>query len=217
MRGNQTKENILRAARRLFAESGYGATGVDRIAEAVGIKAPSLYKHYAGKEAILLAILEKMREGEDALLDALALSEPFPLDEAPFREAAKAAMARVLADDDLCEERRFLCTLSLGDARVAALRSARRERVLTLAEERLSQMIMARIFKDEDVRVMALQLIAPMESLIALCDVSPEKKREALALCEAHAGAFFRLYRRENDGARERHTPLGRPMPVSLM
>ena len=41
-----TKERILNEALRLFSEKGYSDVYVSDIAEAVGIKAPSLYKHY---------------------------------------------------------------------------------------------------------------------------------------------------------------------------
>ena len=46
-----TKERILDAALTLFAENGYDGTSVEQIANIVGIKAPSLYKHYKGKAA----------------------------------------------------------------------------------------------------------------------------------------------------------------------
>jgi Transcriptional regulator len=49
-----TKEKILEAALSLFAENGYDGTSVEQIAGIVGIKAPSLYKHYKGKEDIVV-------------------------------------------------------------------------------------------------------------------------------------------------------------------
>ena len=49
-----TKEKILDAALSLFAENGYDGTSVEQIAGIVGIKAPSLYKHYKGKEDIVV-------------------------------------------------------------------------------------------------------------------------------------------------------------------
>ena len=53
-----TKEKILDAALTLFAENGYDGTSVEQIAGIVGIKAPSLYKHYKGKEDILNALID---------------------------------------------------------------------------------------------------------------------------------------------------------------
>ena len=46
-----TKQRILREALRLFSQKGYDAVSVEQNANAVGIKAPSLYKHYKSKQA----------------------------------------------------------------------------------------------------------------------------------------------------------------------
>ena len=69
-----TKRRILAEALRLFAKEGYEAVSVDQIAKAVGIKAPSLYKHYKGKRDIFDHILREM-ERQDAE-GALACSLP---------------------------------------------------------------------------------------------------------------------------------------------
>ena len=55
-----TKEKILTEAVKLFAEEGFEAVTVERIAAAVGIKAPSLYKHYRSKQDIFDSILLEM-------------------------------------------------------------------------------------------------------------------------------------------------------------
>lgn len=57
-----TKDKILNEALRLFAAKGYGAVSVEQIADAVGIKAPSLYKHYKGKRDIFNSIVKRMEE-----------------------------------------------------------------------------------------------------------------------------------------------------------
>lgn len=59
-----TKERILQSALMLFAVDGYEAVSVEMIAKKVGIKAPSLYKHYKGKRAIFESILARM-EAQD--------------------------------------------------------------------------------------------------------------------------------------------------------
>ena len=56
-----TKDRILEEALTLFAENGYDGTGVEQIAEKVGIKAPSLYKHFKGKEDIMTALMSITR------------------------------------------------------------------------------------------------------------------------------------------------------------
>ena len=53
-----TKERILRESLALFSERGYSAVRVADIAAAVGVKPPSLYKHYASKQAIFDACAE---------------------------------------------------------------------------------------------------------------------------------------------------------------
>ena len=55
-----TKQRILDEALTLFSEKGYANVFVGEIAERVGIKAPSLYKHYKSKQAIFDAIIEEM-------------------------------------------------------------------------------------------------------------------------------------------------------------
>lgn len=55
---SETRENILQQALKLFSEKGYQETGMREIATAVGIKAPSIYKHFQNKEAILRELLD---------------------------------------------------------------------------------------------------------------------------------------------------------------
>lgn len=58
-----TKQKIMKEALTLFAEKGYSDVYVSDIAQAVGIKAPSLYKHFKSKQEIFHAILEEMKKG----------------------------------------------------------------------------------------------------------------------------------------------------------
>jgi AcrR family transcriptional regulator len=51
------REQILREAARLFAERGFHGVGVDEIGAAVGISGPGIYRHFAGKDAMLAELL----------------------------------------------------------------------------------------------------------------------------------------------------------------
>ncbi|WP_156726562.1 SACE_7040 family transcriptional regulator [Streptomyces apocyni] len=51
------REQILKEAARLFADRGFHGVGVDEIGAAVGISGPGLYRHFAGKDAMLAELL----------------------------------------------------------------------------------------------------------------------------------------------------------------
>ncbi|MDH3427492.1 MAG: TetR/AcrR family transcriptional regulator, partial [Gemmatimonadota bacterium] len=54
-----TKDRILEAAARLFAEHGYHATGVAGILRAAGVKSGSLYHFFSSKEDLLVAVMQR--------------------------------------------------------------------------------------------------------------------------------------------------------------
>ena len=70
MRKEDTKSRILDEALTLFSIHGYDAVSVGEIAQAVGIKAPSLYNHFAGKQAIFDAILHEVSAQYEAETEA---------------------------------------------------------------------------------------------------------------------------------------------------
>ena len=54
-----TSETVLDAALTLFAERGYHGTALSQIAEALGIRTPSLYNHMSSKQQLLETILTR--------------------------------------------------------------------------------------------------------------------------------------------------------------
>jgi AcrR family transcriptional regulator len=65
------RDQILGAAAALFAEHGYAGTTTRAIAERVGIRQASLYYHFAGKDEILLELLEISVRPSLAFVDTL--------------------------------------------------------------------------------------------------------------------------------------------------
>ena len=59
VRGGGTADRILDAAAAVFAERGFAGTALRDVAERVGVRAPSLYNHFASKEALYAAVLER--------------------------------------------------------------------------------------------------------------------------------------------------------------
>jgi AcrR family transcriptional regulator len=56
-RGELRREEILAAAAALFARRGFHGVTIDDIGAAVGMSGPGLYRHFAGKEAVLAQML----------------------------------------------------------------------------------------------------------------------------------------------------------------
>lgn len=69
-KGELTKERILTEATQLFHEKGLGATSVSDLLSATGVKKGSLYFHFSSKEDIVLAALERAKEGFSEIMDS---------------------------------------------------------------------------------------------------------------------------------------------------
>ena len=57
-----TRSRILEAARRLFYEQGFNATGISTILRDAGVNSGSLYHHFESKDALLLGVLQNYIE-----------------------------------------------------------------------------------------------------------------------------------------------------------
>jgi AcrR family transcriptional regulator len=98
VRGRRRREAILDAAGERFLEHGFHGTSMDDVGAAAGISGPGLYRHFASKDALLMAVLDRVwaalepalhradglaaREAIDVLLEAhldLALDQPTAL------------------------------------------------------------------------------------------------------------------------------------------
>jgi AcrR family transcriptional regulator len=72
-RRSNRRDEILRAAGDLFHSRGYAGVTLDQIAAVLGISGPAIYRHFAGKQALLIAavdeavsLLERAVAGADA-------------------------------------------------------------------------------------------------------------------------------------------------------
>lgn len=70
-----TRERILTAARRLFAERGFNGTSVGDIEEAAGLtpRSGALYKHFPSKQAVLVAVIGQHTDAVEEMRSQLAL------------------------------------------------------------------------------------------------------------------------------------------------
>src|SRR4051812_18809248 len=60
------RERLVAAAVELFYRHGFGAVGVDRVIEAAGVTKTTFYKHFEGKDDLMVAAVERRGGGGGA-------------------------------------------------------------------------------------------------------------------------------------------------------
>ena len=71
----ERRERILASATSLFEENGFHGAGIDDIAAAAGVTGPAIYRHFKNKDAVLVALFDRLAERLSAILDAVATHE----------------------------------------------------------------------------------------------------------------------------------------------
>jgi len=71
------RDQVLRVAESLFARGGYRGVGLREIAAQVGIRAPSLFKHFKNKHALYNAVLRNIFGRLSGVTDRLEGDTPF--------------------------------------------------------------------------------------------------------------------------------------------
>lgn len=203
-----TKQRILDEALTLFSEKGYANVFVGDIAERVGIKAPSLYKHYKSKKAIFDAIIDKMNasfaeqakamqiNGSDAVADAEIYKG---LPEEQLLKLGRQFFLYFLHDGYNQKFRKMLTLEQFHDEDLAKIYSR------IYVDDPLSYqgmlfgfMVTSGILKTDNVQIMTLHFYAPIYYLLTICDREPDREPEALKLLDDHIKQFDRIYGREN-------------------
>jgi len=68
----ERRERILASATSLFEENGFHGAGIDDIAAAAGVTGPAIYRHFKNKDAVLVALFDRLAERLGAILDKVA-------------------------------------------------------------------------------------------------------------------------------------------------
>lgn len=91
---DSARSRILDEAANLFLQRGYEGTSLRLLADVVGMKAGSLYYHFASKDELLTTILER---GLDVMHEAFDHAERTHGDDEPFRRIAAHTRAHLSA------------------------------------------------------------------------------------------------------------------------
>ena len=204
-----TKQKILDVALDLFSKKGYANVFVGEIAEGVGIKAPSLYKHYKSKQDIFQAILDEMKSRYDAQAAALNMNGNNAVADAnTFAAVSEDGLVRMgmglfmyfLHDDYAQRFRKMLTVEQFRDPDLAQL-FGRQYADDPLAYQALMFSMLEKngVLKEKDPNVMAIQFYAPIYMLLTMCDREPHREAELTVLLEQHIRQFSRIYSKEDN------------------
>ncbi len=199
-----TKHRILDEALTLFSQKGYANVYVGEIAEKVGIKAPSLYKHYRNKQAIFDAIIEEMNKRYEEQAGALNINGMNPASDASLYEnisedrlveIGTGLFLYFLHDDYTSRFRKILTIEQFHNKEFAALYSSQYVDGPFSYQKMLFKLMAAGgSFASADTDVMTLQFYSPIYLLLTLCDREPDREAEACKLLEKHFRQFGRIY-----------------------
>ena len=215
MKQEDTKQKILEKALELFSTQGYDSVSVGEIAKAVGIKAPSLYNHFPSKQAIFDAIMESTAAQYEADTDQINIHVQNAEQDIPvFTEISEDALfekVRQIFEYSLHNEaisrfRRMMTLEQFRSPELAALFSRRYvERVVDYHAGIFRALIAAGEIRAADPDTLAMMYVAPVLTLIGVCDRRPEREGECLEKLQNHVQLFFRMVHGGNPKGGERH------------
>ena len=210
MKQEDTKRRILDQALELFATRGYDAVSMGDIGRAVGIKAPSLYNHFPGKQAIFEAIVEDTAaqyEADTGRIDIHVQNakQDIPVFTAITEDALAAKVRQLfsysLHDETISRFRRMMTIEQFRSPELAALYSRRYvERLLAYHAGIFRALIAAGEIRTGEPDTLAMLYVAPVLTLIGICDRQPELEAACRARLEAHVRLFFRTFQAEKKG-----------------
>lgn len=214
MKQENTKQRILDTALRLFSERGYDAVGVGEIAEAVGIKAPSLYNHFGSKREIFDGIVEyvarRYEDGTDRIdIHVQDVKKDIRIFEEITEDALSEKVRQIflysLHDETVCRFRRMMTIEQFRSPSLARLYTDRYiTRMVDYHAAIFRSLIDAGVLVREDPETLALMYISPVTVLIGICDREPGREEECLARLGEHVRLFFGTYNIKSREGRER-------------
>ncbi len=204
MKKEDTKQKILEKALELFSSKGYDAVSVGEIGKAVGIKAPSLYNHYPSKQAIFDALVAETSKRYEEFTEKIDIHmKNAEKDSALFTNVLEETLIEKVRqifiysvhNETISQFRRMMTIEQFRSSSLSALYSARYAERLVAYHAELFEILMANgEIKKEDSETLAMMYVAPITTLLGICDREPHREDECLKKLEAHVRLFFRTF-----------------------
>lgn len=193
-----TKERILDSALSLFSQNGYDGTSVEQIAAEVGIKAPSLYKHFKGKEAILNAILDSAECRYEEAFGSERHIWKLPVNKKEFVQVTMERVRFTMCDPMIRKIRMLLVQEQFRNEKLAEITTRLHLDVIQrMFAKIISGMMDTGVFRRDNAKMLSIELTAPAVLWIAKADRQPQFKDECLNCIEKHIRHFCDVYMEE--------------------
>ena len=203
-----TKERIVYEALTLFSRKGYRGTSVKDIADAVGVKDSSLYKHFKSKQEILDGIVAAIREhieknserfglptGDDLAMAAEYYAE---LDRERLIAFSRSIFLFYLQDDLLSKFWRMGVMEQYHNEPVYTLfRQLFMEDSIAYQTALFAEMSRRNVFIEADPAVMAVSFYTPIFFLLSKYLGIEGGEEKALAILDKQVAEFYRIYKKE--------------------
>ena len=193
-----TKERILEEALTLFGENGYDGTGVEQIAEKVGIKAPSLYKHFKGKEDILNALIDSAEEYYEESFGSEQHIGEIPENRDDFVRATMSRIAFTMHDPMIRKIRKFLVQEQFRNERLAEITT--RHQLVGIQKmygKIIEGMMKSGLFINDDPALLSIELVSPVVLWVSKADGQPQYEQEIMECIKKHISHFCDVYMKE--------------------
>jgi TetR/AcrR family transcriptional regulator, biofilm operon repressor len=194
---NNTKERILHEALSLFSVKGYDGVSMSDIAEVVGIKAASIYKHYSGKEDIFNSIVQSFEERTESIFT------PTLLDNNKYRDISPQLLIGMIkhtfqiyaSDPFLSKCRKLFMISSYGRPEIGDVYA---KYFITMPMQYqagiFSSIQSSKSSETRDPSIMAYHFYAPILILLQKYDYENIRLEEALEQIELLVNQFTEVY-----------------------
>ena len=199
-----TRERIILEALRLFAVKGYDGVSVRDIAGAVGVKESSLYKHFAGKQAIFEGIIGEFPKRYEQMTEELGISQTDPAQlaqhYAAMPEEALLTLGERLflffSEDEFASLLRRMLTMAQYSHPLAreVYRRLYLEGAIEFQSQLFRHMIGLGVFIEADPGSMAAQFYAPIWLMLGWSDLQTGGGEQALEALRSHIRQFSAVY-----------------------
>lgn len=204
MKQEDTKKTILKRALELFSENGYDSVSVGEIAGAVGIKAPSLYSHYSSKQAVFEAIIKDVSEKYEHYTNEIDIHMHESkkdvnlfsgINEEMLVKKVNQIFTFSLHDETISRFRKMMTIEQFRSSQLSELYSEHYvDRMILYHSEIFEALIKSGEIKSENSKTLAMMYVAPVITLIGVCDRQPEREGECVKKLEEHVRLFYRTF-----------------------